>query len=544
MLSGPPTVILVWTGPEPSAIPPCSPPTTGNAMRHPLRALAGLTVLTVIVAACGGEEVAPFGTGEVTVEPVSQVISTPATLSARTFAATVREAASVDVLAPAVATVERFDVADGTVVTEGQRLGTLRSQALTTSLRQAESTYLGALMNERSAVDALARANATPPVNADIYENRNEEVQILYAEALAEADRLRRVGAAFAEIRAQEILAQQYRTEYDAWVRLNDAVTSASAALRSAEQALDQARAAASDLTLVAPIAGTVRIATDGVAGGGRTLTEGSDVTAAQPIVTVTATGGHRVDLTVPETDLAPVAVGARVAVDLEAFPGTALTGRVTRIVTAAGPVASGVTSATPTSATFVAEVELDGDAGLELRDGLTGTGSLDDLAFGDRYEVTLEVDEVDVVLVAVGQPVSIELDALRATPLTGTIVAIAAAPVRNATGATVYPTRVRLDAPEGAAELPTLRGGLTGTGDVEVERLEAPLAVPSIALLRSGGNEVVFVVRDGAAVEVPVTVLAFGDLRAAIEGDLEPGEQVITTGIERVRDGDPVEVG
>jgi len=544
MLSGPPTVILVWTGPEPSAIPPCSPPTTGNAMRHPLRALAGLTVLTVIVAACGGEEVAPFGTGEVTVEPVSQVISTPATLSARTFAATVREAASVDVLAPAVATVERFDVADGTVVTEGQRLGTLRSQALTTSLRQAESTYLGALMNERSAVDALARANATPPVNADIYENRNEEVQILYAEALAEADRLRRVGAAFAEIRAQEILAQQYRTEYDAWVRLNDAVTSASAALRSAEQALDQARAAASDLTLVAPIAGTVRIATDRVAGGGRTLTEGSDVTAAQPIVTVTATGGHRVDLTVPETDLAPVAVGARVAVDLEAFPGTALTGRVTRIVTAAGPVASGVTSATPTSATFVAEVELDGDAGLELRDGLTGTGSLDDLAFGDRYEVTLEVDEVDVVLVAVGQPVSIELDALRATPLTGTIVAIAAAPVRNATGATVYPTRVRLDAPEGAAELPTLRGGLTGTGDVEVERLEAPLAVPSIALLRSGGNEVVFVVRDGAAVEVPVTVLAFGDLRAAIEGDLEPGEQVITTGIERVRDGDPVEVG
>jgi multidrug efflux pump subunit AcrA (membrane-fusion protein) len=352
------------------------------------------------------------------------------------------------------------------------------------------------------------------------------------------------VGVAFAEIRAQEILAQQYRTEYDAWVRLNDAVTSASAALRSAEQALDQARAAASDLTLVAPIAGTVRIATDRVAGGGRTLTEGSDVTAAQPIVTVTATGGHRVDLTVPETDLAPVAVGARVAVDLEAYPGTALTGRVTRIVAAPAPVATGVTAATPTSATFVAEVELDGDAGLELRDGLTGTGSLDDLAFGDRYEVTLEVDEVDVVLVAVGQPVSIELDALRATPLTGTIVAIAAAPVRNATGATVYPTRVRLDAPEGAAELPALRGGLTGTGDVEVERLEAPLTVPSIALLRSGGNEVVFVVRDGAAVEVPVTVLAFGDLRAAIEGDLEPGEQVITTGIERVRDGDPVEVG
>ena len=514
-------------------------------MRHRRRALAGIAALALVLAACGGEEVAPFGTGEVTVEPVSQVISTPATLSARTFAATVREAASVDVLAPAVATVERFDVADGTVVTEGQRLGTLRSQTLTTSLRQAESTYLGALMNERSAVDALARADATPPVNADIYENRNEEVQILYAEALEEADRLRREGAAFAQIRAQEVLAQQYRAEYDAWVRLNDAVTSARAALRSAEQALDQARAAAADLTLVAPIAGVVRIATDRVAGGGRTLGEGSDVAAAQPVMTVTATGGHRVDLTVPEADLAPVAVGAQVSVDLEAYPGTPLTGRVTRIVDAPAPVATGVTTtAVPASATFVAEVELDGDAGLTLRDGLTGTGSLEDLAFGDRYEVTLEVDEVDVVLVDLSQPVSIELDALRTTPLTGTIVAVAAAPVRNATGATVYPARVRLDAPDDVDALPTLRGGLTGTGDVEVERLDAPLTVPSTALLRSGGNEVVFVVRGGVAVQVPVTVLAFGDLRAAVEGDLEAGEAVITTGIERVADGDPVEVG
>src|SRR5210317_1663026 len=108
-------------------------------MRHRIRALAGLTVLTVIVAACGGEEVAPFGTGEVTVEPVSQVISTPATLSARTFAATVREAASVDVLAPGVGTVASLDVTDGMAVTAGQRLGTLRSEALDTSLRQAES---------------------------------------------------------------------------------------------------------------------------------------------------------------------------------------------------------------------------------------------------------------------------------------------------------------------------------------------------------------------------------------------------------------------
>jgi len=42
----------------------------------------------------------------------------------------------------------------------------------------------------------------------------------------------------------------------------------------------------------------------------------------------------------------------------------------------------------------------------------------------------------------------------------------------------------------------------------------------------------------------VPVTVLAFGDLRAAVEGDLTPGERVITSGVERAEDGVAVEVG
>lgn len=511
-------------------------------MRAPLRTLVSVTALALVVAACDAEEVAPFGTAEVTVEPVSQVISTPATLAARTYTATVRDAARVDVLSPGVATVAGFEVADGATVTAGQTLGALRSDALTTSLRSAESTYLGAVMSERSAADALAASDATPATRPDTFVNRIEEAQVLYAEALEEAERLRDENASNAEVRAQLALAQEYRAEYDAWVRLNDTLTSARAALRSAEQALEQARAAVADLTLVAPIAGTVRIAADRVAGGGRTLTVGSDVTAAQPVLTITAAGGHRVDLTVPETDLAPVAVGAAVDVDLEAFPGAPVSGRVSRIVPAPAPAATAVASTA--GATFVAEVELDGDPGVALRDGLTGTAELSDLDFTDRYEVALEVDEVDVVLVAVGQPVSVELDALRATPLTGTIVAVAATPTVSSTGATVYTARVRLDEPAAGAAPEGLRDGLSGTGDVEVQRLEAPLTVPSTALLRSGGSEVVYVVRDGLAVEVPVTVLAFGDLRAAVEGDLEPGERVITTGVERATDGAPVEVG
>jgi multidrug efflux pump subunit AcrA (membrane-fusion protein) len=515
------------------------------------RVAAVATALALVVAACGGEEVAPFGTAEVTVEAVAQLISTPATVVARTFTATVRDASRVDVLAPGLGSVIAFDVADGDVVSAGQRLGRLRSDAVTTALRQAEAAHQSAVATERSASDALARANAAPAERPQTFVNRIEEVEVLLAESLDDIARLRRDGASDAELRAELLVAQQLRADYDAWVRLNDTLTSARVALTSAGQALTQARGAAADLTLVAPVDGTVRIGVDVVAGGGRTLVAGSDVTAGQPLVTVTASGGFRIDLTVPEADLAPVTVGTSVEVDLEAYPGTTVTGRVVRIVEAStaaaaplGAVTGGTTAGATSGATFTAEVEVDDAAGLPLRAGLTGTAVLPTIGFTDRFEIRLEVDEIDVVLIDVGQQVIVELDALRGVELTGTVVALAARPERSATGATIYRARVRLDDPAGGPDdLPPLRGGLTGTGDVEVQRLDAPLTVPSTALLRSGGSEVVFVVRDGIAVEVPVRVLAFGELRAAVEGELRVGERIITTGVERAVDGASVEV-
>jgi len=196
------------------------------------------------------------------------------------------------------------------------------------------------------------------------------------------------------------------------------------------------------------------------------------------------------------------------------------------------------------TGTTFTVEVGVTDTEGLALRPGLTGTATLPALAFVERFEVVLEVDEIDVVLVEVGQRVSIEVDALRGRPLTGTVVALSAAPQRVATGGTIYRTRVRLDAPAAVdGALPNLRGGLTGTADIEVQRIEGELTVPTTALLRSGGSEVVYVVRDGVAVEVAVTVLAFGEARAAIVGELRAGERVITTGVERVVPGVAVDL-
>ena len=501
---------------------------------HPHRRIALVLATGLVLAACSGDETAPFGTAEVTVEPVAQVISTPATVVARTYAATVRDAARVDVIAPGAATLVTLEVEDGAMVSAGQAIGRLRSDALTGALRQAEAANLSALNTLRGAQDALDRANEQPAERPLTFTSRIEEVEVELAEAQAEVARLRAEDGSEIELRIELQRVQALRTEYDAWVRRNDAVTSARSAFTQTEQALAQARSAVADLRLVAPADGTVRIGVDLVAGGGRTLVVGSDVTPGQAVATVLASGGSRIDLRVPEVDLAPVVIGATVRVDLEAYPGTPVTGRVTRIIEAA---ASAVPGAAPgvTGATFTAEVALDDTGGLPLREGLTGTAVLPDLAFAERFEVRLEVDEIDVVLVEVGQTVSVELDALRGEPLGGTVVALAATPERSSTGATVYRARVRLDA---RSDAPPLRGGLTGTGDIEVQRLESRLTVPSTALLRTGGSEVVFVVRGGVAVQVPVRVLAFGEVRAAIEGDLRAGERVVTIGIERVEDG------
>jgi len=515
--------------------------------RRAIRPAALVAALALTVAACGGEATEPFGTAEVTVEPVVQVIATPATVIARTYTATVRDAARVDVVAPTVATLAELAVEDGASVTAGQRIGRLSAEALATSLRQAESAYLSAVAGVRAATDALERSEGVPAERPTTFANRVEEVQVLLAESLKDVERLRAEGASDLRLRLEILNAEALRGEYDAWVRLNDQVTSAQASLRAAEQALEQTRAGVADLVLVAPVGGTVRIAPDLGAGGGRALGVGSDVAPGQPVVTVTSAGGHRIDLLVPESALAPVTVGSTVDVDLEAYPGRTLRGRIDRIVGASTPASAAASAATPgvataSGASFVAEVTIESDAGLALRDGLTGTAVLPDLAFVDRFEVRLEVDEIDVVLVEVGQQVAVELDALRGTPLTGTVVALAATPERSATGATIYRARVRLDAPDG--DVPPLRGGLTGTGDVEVQRLEGPLTVPATALRRSGGSEVVYAVRGGVAVEVPVRVLAFGEVRAAVTGELRAGERVVTIGVERVEPGMTVEVG
>ncbi len=67
---------------------------------------------------------------------------------------------------------------------------------------------------------------------------------------------------------------------------------------------------------------------------------------------------------------------------------------------------------------------------------------------------------------------------------------------------------------------------------------------VPRDAVMLDGNANVVFVVQDGAAVEIPVKILGYDKLRAGVQAEkLSPGMHVITKGQERLRNGQPVTV-
>ena len=250
-----------------------------------------------------------------------------------------------------------------------------------------------------------------------------------------------------------------------------------------AEQALEAARALTEDLTIVAPAAGTIELA------------RGTDVGAAG--LDVSALAGDLGGV----GDLAGGSLGGL------------LSGAIGPTATSSGPIAEG----------------LEVGVGQPLL-------SIYDLS---RFSATVEVDEIDAVEVVEGQPVTVLVDAFPAAEVRGVVDRVAIAPQRGAAGGASYPVDVRL------TQIPpevSLRVGLTASAEIEVRRLEAELVVPTSALLRRGGAEVVFAVRDGRAAEVPVRVLAIGDQTAAIDGELAVGERVVTIGVELVEDGDEVD--
>lgn len=441
-----------------------------------LTALLATVALTGTTAASCGDDAPAVTVAPVGRAPVTEVIDAPATVTAR---------AAATLTAPADGTLAALRVQPGQRVARGQVLAVIDSPSARQRLAQA-----------RDALRAAKRAGRGVGVG-DLGGNRrgtDRAADEAFAAARAAAGKVGDPQARAALLLQVESAQRQYASAARAADRavtavrrgvagLNSAVGALSAAQRlQAQQAYDLAKATVDALTLRAPIGGVV-----------------------QP-------GGTRA---AASTDLAGLfgAAGGGVppGLDPSALGGAG----------SAGPPA-GVDDAVPAGGRVTA-----------------GTPVLTVVDIG-RLGLLAEVDETDVLLVRAGVPASVELDAVTGATYDATVRSVDVLPTSSARGGVTY--RVRLDLGAGrlgeATAAPAPRPGMNAVVRLRVREAADAVAVPASAVFSADGRDAVWVLRDGRADRVPVTVGVQGQDLVQIVDGVRAGDRVVVRGADQVRDG------
>ncbi len=391
--------------------------------------------------------------------------------------------ASATVSAPTDARVEQVLVQDGATVAPGAVLVRLSSKSAQERLRQARAAQASAASG---AVD-VPRADLGPlqdavdaAAAASFAAGRAAARQISDPEQRRQAEQ--QVAQAEQQYRAASAAARRTLASIDSGAQgLEDALAAVAGSQRAqASVAVTAAQATVDALTVRAPIGGVVTL-------GGA---------AAQA----------------PQGDLAGLLGGLPPELAAQ-VPATGSSSSTQSDGLAAGAqVSSGATLLTVT------------DIG-----GLT---------------VTAEVDETDVLLVKAGQSATVELDAVPDATYPATVAAVDVTPTASAGGGVTYRVRLTLAGGQTADgdPAPKPKPGMSAIVDLQVRTAQQVLAVPSAAVVRDEGKDAVFVVEDGRAQRVEVTVGAQGEDLVEVTRGLEGGEQVVVRDADRLEDGQAVE--
>ncbi len=203
--------------------------------------------------------------------------------------------------------------------------------------------------------------------------------------------------------------------------------------------------------------------------------------------------------------------------------------------------------------------IQLDAEKGETVVPGTTNLPGSVIMTIADMSTLLAEVEvgEVDVVEVALGQPAEVRVDALGDAVQHGKVVEIATSGREDPQQRVIrFAVKVALADPD-----PRLRPAMTAKVDIVTSRHEDVLAVPIQAVVRrrldeagrevrgkKGGRErdVVYVVEDGTARVVPVELGISDDLFVEIVKGLRPGARVVVgpyRTLKRLHDGTRVKV-
>ncbi|MFC2017420.1 efflux RND transporter periplasmic adaptor subunit [Chloroflexota bacterium] len=138
--------------------------------------------------------------------------------------------------------------------------------------------------------------------------------------------------------------------------------------------------------------------------------------------------------------------------------------------------------------------------------------------------ELEIEVDEIDIPGVKLGQRAIIEVDALSTLPLEGEATFISSLGEEE-TGVVLYEVKISFDAPEG----PGLRAGMSAEADIIINERNNVLLVPSRAIKQDSQDNPVVKVIVGEQTEERQVVTGISDgFETEIVDGLDEGEVVV----------------
>ncbi|MBP3426997.1 MAG: HlyD family efflux transporter periplasmic adaptor subunit [Clostridia bacterium] len=134
--------------------------------------------------------------------------------------------------------------------------------------------------------------------------------------------------------------------------------------------------------------------------------------------------------------------------------------------------------------------------------DAITSGMLLGSILHGEEMKLTIAVDELDVVDVQIGQPVTITIDALSDTQMRGEVLKVA--PVgTNSGGVTTYDVELAFEAAGSG-----VRSGMNATGEIQIASVDSTLYVPAEAIMTIR-NETYVMIADGGSASTAATAQA-----------------------------------
>jgi HlyD family secretion protein len=168
--------------------------------------------------------------------------------------------------------------------------------------------------------------------------------------------------------------------------------------------------------------------------------------------------------------------------------------------------------------------------ANLQIKKGEQATPGAPAVTLIDEgaYHIEVNVDEIDIERVELGQPVEVTLDALPDTVLDGVIADVAPTAVTSGAGVVTYLVTINIDA-AGVA----LRPGMTANATITTDLLDGVLIVPNwaVRLDRETGQALVNrLLANGDVEEVPIVTGLRNEQFSEVISGLNEGDEVVVT--------------